>query len=280
VTPLEADPSLVARIGEWFWAVVWNWKGLVAGLSLASGFTPQLLPERGREWLDRKLRPESRQRVLIGVCICFLIISIFQVYDDASAKLRHVSSQLPDFDKVTTWSVSFEMIGLYNGMVSPDNTFPSFVAFQRCRFVNLAATRKRILDVKIEIPTNDPEIPVVTLDSESMQFQEYRKSLMDKGVAVDEGALGRKQSLLETPIQLEPGQLVQGTIEFDIHDGKVKQKILSLPPTHYFTWWRVADAIVSVKEQLSDMTRTAKLGYSYNAITGKTEKVSEHYLLR
>jgi uncharacterized protein (DUF433 family) len=32
------DPSLVARIWDWFWAVVSNWKGLVAGLSLAIAF--------------------------------------------------------------------------------------------------------------------------------------------------------------------------------------------------------------------------------------------------
>ena len=135
---------------------------------------------------------------LIWASLFLLGVSLFQTYDDVSTKLRHVSSQLPDFDKVTTWSVSFETVGLYTGMISPDNKSPFFVAFHRCRFVNLATNRKRILDIKIEIPTNDPEIPVVILDTETMQFQAYRKTLTDKRFKVDESALGRKESLLET----------------------------------------------------------------------------------
>jgi hypothetical protein len=277
---MESDPSLVARISEWFWAVFWNWKGLVAGLSLASGFAPQLLPDRVREWLDKKLRPAHRRRVFIVLCVFFLLISFFQAYDDVFTRLRHAVSQLPDFEKVTTWSVSFEAVGLVGGAFSSDNSFPFYLAFHRCRFVNLSATRKRILDLKIELPTDDPQIPLIVLDTESMSFQEYRKMLTDKGLGVDESALGRKESLLKTPIALEPGQLVQGTVEFDIHDDKVKQKMRNAPPGQELLWLRLGDATLSVTDQLSDMTRSIKLGQAYNAVTGAVTKVGEHYLLR
>ena len=74
---MKPDPSLVARIWDWFWAVVWNWKGLVAGLSLASGFILQLLPERGRHRLDQILRREFRRRGLIVLCLLLLLIFVF-----------------------------------------------------------------------------------------------------------------------------------------------------------------------------------------------------------
>src|SRR5260370_30190305 len=119
---------------------------------------------------------------------------VFPTYDDVSTRLRHAASQLPDFEKVTTWSVSFEAVGLFGGAIPLDNTSPFYLAFHRCRFVNLSATQKRILDLKIEIPTDDPKIPVLVLDTESMSFQEYRKMLTDKGIGVDESALGSKES--------------------------------------------------------------------------------------
>src|SRR5260370_25170981 len=186
---MESDPSLVARIAEWFWAVVWNWKSLVAGLSLASGFTVQLWPGRVREWIDKKLRPDLRRLVLIALCVFLLLISFFQAYDDVSTRLRHAASQLPDFEKVTTWSVSFEAVGLFGGAIPLDNTFPFYLAFHRCRFVNLSATQKRILDLKIEIPTDDPKIRVLVLDTERMSFQDDRESLTHTALASSDTAL-------------------------------------------------------------------------------------------
>jgi hypothetical protein len=278
---MESDPSLVARILEFFSAVVWNWKGLVAGVSLASGFVlQQLLPETCRQRIDKILPPGARRGVLIGVCLLLLGVSFFQVYDDVSTRLRHLSSQSPDFEKVTTWGVSFEVVGIYSGMLSLDNKFPFFLAFHRCRFVNLSATQKRILDIKVEIPTDDPNIPVVTLDTESMSFQEYRKSLTDRGVEVGESALGRKESLLQTPIDLGPAQLIQGTIEFDIHDDNVKQKMLNVHAEQQFSWLRLGEATVSVTDQRSDTTKTIKIGNAYNAVTGVITRIGEHYLLR
>jgi hypothetical protein len=210
---MNPDPSLVARIWEWFWAVVWNWKGLVAGLSLATGFFPkllserarqwlvqllpekarqwlvQLLPEKARQWLCQTLGPDFRRRGLVMLCLLFLLMSFFQVYDDVSARLRHISAELPDFNKVTTWSVSFQTF-IASEALSSDIRPTSFVLLHRCRFTNLSNTLTRILDIKIILPTNDPEIPTVTLDTQNMSFLEYRRSFTDKGLAVDESAGG------------------------------------------------------------------------------------------
>ena len=278
---MEADPSLVTRIGDWCWAVVWNWKGLVAGLSLAIGFTPQLLGERPRQWLDKKLRPDCRRHALIGLCLLFFLISSFQIYDDTSMKLRHVSSQLPDFDSVTEWSVSFQL-GPVSGMFSSDIKDPFVLTFHRCRFVNLSATQRRILDLRVDIPTNDPRIPLVTLNTENMPFHEYRQSLTNAGMAVDEKALGRKEPLLKTPIDLEPGQLIEGTIELDINDQMVKQEIRNVHPEHilgwlHMGWFRLGEATVSVTDQRSDVTKTIKMTQAYNAATEAITKTGRHF---
>jgi hypothetical protein len=270
--PLEADSSLVARIGEWFWAVVWNWKGLVAGLSLASGFFTQLLPESTRKWLDAKLSPERRRRLLILLSVVFLFISCFEVYDNVSRELRHVSSELPDFENVATWSVSFEAVALLSASSPSDGTLPFYLALHRCRFTNLSVSQKRILDLELRIPTSDPTREVLLLKTENMPFQEYRKLLTDKGIQVDEGALGRSQSLLKTPIYLEPGQLIEGTVEFDIHDDYVKQKMRDAS----FSWLRLEDATVSLTDQRTGMTKSIKLNHAYNAVNGSTKKVGEH----
>jgi len=103
---MVAEPSLFARIFEWLSAVLLNWRGLLAVVSLLIGFIPRILNERERESLDNKLKQLKHwpRRVLIGVCVCSLAVSTFLTYDDVSTRLRRISSQ-PDFEKVTTWSV-------------------------------------------------------------------------------------------------------------------------------------------------------------------------------
>jgi hypothetical protein len=85
---LESEPPLIARIWEFVWAVLWNWRSLVAFLSLASGFAPKLLPLNARKWLDNHVRPELSRWVLIVISLVFLFIAVFQAYDDISVRLR------------------------------------------------------------------------------------------------------------------------------------------------------------------------------------------------
>jgi hypothetical protein len=273
---------------------------VVFTLALATGVTVTTSATIGEFWIARTcyviaaialiaaylvwLR-KSRQRPLSSIAweVLLGIVTFGVVVIGTPAALFWVNSRersAGSFENVMTWTVSFEMVGLVHAMISPDNKSPSFIAFHRSRFVNLSATQKRILDVKIEIPTDDPKIPIVILDTEGMSFQEYRKSLTDKGIAVDESALGRKESLLQTPIELEPAQLIQGTIEFDIHDENVIQKMRDAPPVQELSWLRLGDSIVTVTDQLSDMKRTINVGQAYDAATGSITKVGEHYLLR
>ena len=274
---MEPDPSLLARIAECFSKVVVNWKGLVAGLSLAIGFLPQLFPPKtrpwldthlppcARQWLDRISSPEPRRRVLIRLCLLLLLVSFFQVYDDVSTTLRHVSFQLPDFEKAKTWSVSFEIAGVVSGGYSEYVNYPFFLLIHGCKFSNMSVTQKRILDLKVVIRTNDPQLPEVTLDTENMPFAQYRKEFADKGMAVDERVAGRKEALLQTPIVLEPNGFIEETIEVDILDRNVKQKVRE----QNLNWWiHAANAEVSVTDQRSNMTRTIKVGRAYNAATG------------
>jgi hypothetical protein len=278
---MNPDPSLASRILDWCWAVVWNWKGLLAGLSLAYGFIlplflPRLLqlsPDRRPHWLDKILRPELHRRGLI--VLCFLLISAFQVYDEVSTKLRHVSSELPDFNKVTTWSVSFEAF-ITSESISSDLKATAFVLLHRCRFTNLSSIQARILDIKLTVPTNVPEIPVVTLDTESMPFQEYRKSFTDKGFAVDESAGGRMSALIKTPIYLEPNQSTEGIVEFDVYDENVKRQML-VHAEHTRTWLQYEFATITVTDRRSEMSKTIKINQAYHATTGAITKI-EHDL--
>jgi hypothetical protein len=86
------EPSLLARITDFASVVLWNWKGLLAGLFLVTGPVLQLLPSRAREWIDNKLPPEPRRRILIGLCLAFLLVSFFQAYDDVSTRLRNTQA--------------------------------------------------------------------------------------------------------------------------------------------------------------------------------------------
>jgi hypothetical protein len=241
---MEPDPPLVARIGEYLWMVARTWQSLLAVLSFAIGFPPRLfppgarlwldahLPPWARSWLDKIVSPERRRPVLIGLSLLLFLLSSFQVYDDVSTTLRHVSAQLPDFEKAKTWSVSFEVAGVVSGGHSEDVNYPFFLLIHGCKFANMSVTQKRILDLKVVIRTNDPQLPEVTLDTENMPFAQYRKEFTDKGMAVDESVAGRKEALLQTPIVLEPNGFIEGTIEVDILDRNVKEKV-----RENLDWW-------------------------------------------
>jgi hypothetical protein len=94
---MESDPSLLARIMAFALAVVWNWKGGVAVLFLIAGPVLQLFRPDGniRRALDKTLPLEpTRRRILITLCFMFLFVSLFQVYDDVTLRLRAAQHDL------------------------------------------------------------------------------------------------------------------------------------------------------------------------------------------
>jgi hypothetical protein len=208
---MKPDPSLVDCIWDWFWAVVWNWKGLVAGLSLASGFLLQLLPERGRQCLDNIVKLEFRRRGLIGLCLLFLLASFFQVYDDVSTRLKRVSSELPGFENVTTWSVSFKIGGSLVSTGRGASDTPDRVSgLMECRFYNLSTTQRHIINLTLEIPTKDPKIPILTLRTQTLDF-------FFKPKHVD--------GIRDFPIILDSSYPIEGRVEFPLNsDVQAKNK--------------------------------------------------------
>jgi hypothetical protein len=94
---MESDPSLLARIMALALAVVWNWKDGVAVLFLVAGPVLQLFRPDGniRRTLDKTLPLEpTRRRILIFLCFIFLFVSLFQVYDDVTLRLRAAQHDL------------------------------------------------------------------------------------------------------------------------------------------------------------------------------------------
>jgi hypothetical protein len=91
---METEPTLVARVGDFLWAVFWSWKALIAGLFLMTGPLLQLLPIQQREWLDKKYPSEIRRRYLLFASAFFIFVACFQAYDDANTRLRKVQNDL------------------------------------------------------------------------------------------------------------------------------------------------------------------------------------------
>jgi hypothetical protein len=130
------------------------------------------------------------------------------------------------------------------------------------QFLQFVCHSETYFGFKLEISNGDPDLPMITFSTENMLFQEYRKTLIKHGMAVDANASPRKEALLRTPIELEPGgPPIEGTIEFDVLDDNVRRKMKD--------WMQAAaHATVSVTDHRSGMTKTIKIGQAYNAITG------------
>jgi hypothetical protein len=179
---------------------------------------------------------------------------------------------LAEFEKITGWSVSFTVPGLFTW--SPgrpgDASFPSFVLAHRCQFTNISTSVRRIIDLKIVIPTNDPEMSTVTLDTHATDFQSYKNSLERAGIDMTASAVGRRNTLLNNPIVLEPSSFVEGAVEFEPGLDLVK-KIREEPMVT--KWLRLENGVVYATEQVSGRTiGPIKIGQKYDARTGITVK--------
>jgi hypothetical protein len=176
-----------------------------------------------------------------------------------------------NFELVSSWSVSFQFPGGYSGSISDSLREPFYIALHHAEFSNLSTTQGRVLDIKVSIPTRDSTIQTLAL-STTTEFQSYRRSLTNKGIIVDEEALGRSNALLKNPIKLGPQQFLEGTVEFDIDDRDVKQKFVQQPEGNPFEWLNMSDATIYVTDRRSGITRQIKFGQRYDAITGTTSK--------
>src|SRR5271168_628117 len=88
------DPSLAARIWDYFWVLLFNWKGAVATACLLVLSIPQLLPPDRRAKLDELISSERRRKILVFLAFASLFIASFEAYDDIGTKNRALSEQL------------------------------------------------------------------------------------------------------------------------------------------------------------------------------------------
>jgi hypothetical protein len=187
---------------------------------------------------------------VLAVLITLVLVAAAYVGVQARAGAT-ASSQLPDFENVATWSVSFKIGGLLAGghfYVDPND--PTYaIGLPECRFYNLSTTQRRMIDITLVIPTKDSEMPSITLSTETLDFQ-YKPSHRD--------------GLIDLPIILEPSSKIEGRIDFNV-DGDVKDKMLKYGR---LSWLRYSEATIYVKEHRSGKTITVKLGQSYDAVSG------------
>jgi hypothetical protein len=104
------EPSLPARIWEFAWVLLYNWKGGIATACLVVLSLPQFLSEKRRASLDAIISPEGRRKLLIALALPLLLIASFQAYDDLSTRNRVLSEELaardPSHRNITEVSVS------------------------------------------------------------------------------------------------------------------------------------------------------------------------------
>jgi hypothetical protein len=189
----------------------------------------------------------------LGVlAILIALVLIAAVYVGTQARAGGTAgSELPDFESVTTWSVSFKIGGLLAGghfYVDPnDRTYA--IGLPECRFYNLSNTQRRMIDITLIIPTKDPEIPSITLSTATLDFL-YKPPHRD--------------GLIDLPIILEPSAKVEGRIDFGVGND-IREKFQKYGG---IGWLRYSDATIYVKEHRSGKTIKVNIGESYNAASG------------
>jgi hypothetical protein len=145
-----------------------------------------------------------------------------------------------DFEDVASWSVSFRIDGVW---LAEDH----HLTLERCWFSNLSTSQRRIIDVKIVIPTRNYLYSSVVLDTE-IRYYGIDNSRRKEGMVFGK------------PIILEPSSFDEGRIEFDI-DEKLSNKI-SEAPLRMTDWLLMDQATVYVKEHRSGETINVAMAYA------------------
>jgi hypothetical protein len=175
--------------------------------------------------------------------------------------------QEKNFDSAASWSVTFQFSGVYSAMIPGSLGEPFYMALHGAEFSNLSTTQRRILDVKINVPTTDSEVKTLVLNTATAEFQSYRKRLIDSGISVDAEAMGRRNAILKNPIILDPSQFLEGTVELDIEDREISEKFIKKTNDSPLGWLKMQDAMICVTDRRSDITKCIKLGKRYDALS-------------
>jgi hypothetical protein len=195
--------------------------------------------------IDDSAAPDIIKRMLrhgflltLAIIVMGFLYASFKIYTD-------------DFEKVTTWSVSFKIGGLLaGGHFYFDTNDPTYaIGLPECRFYNLSTTQRRAIDLTLVIPTKDPEMPTITLRTETLDFL-YKPP--------------HREGLIDQPIILDPSAKLEGRIDFDV-DNEVREKVMKYGG---IGWLKYAEIVVYVKEHRSGKTIKVMIGESYDAASG------------
>lgn len=107
-----------------------------------------------------------------------------------------------NFDNVREGSVSFD----WNGCFSQQQSAEGVIIFvQACRFINLSATQRRIIDIRFDIPLSKGGY--IFLTSKTCSAPPPEGPMRDQDFA---HRFRRTTTRLETPLTLEPGMMAEG----------------------------------------------------------------------
>src|SRR6266849_2814724 len=84
---------------EFLWAVLFNWKGLAAGLLFMAVSLLHLLPEERRARLDARFPPEARRKLLVATCGFLFVIASFQAYDEKSRDVSVLRDKIAGMER-------------------------------------------------------------------------------------------------------------------------------------------------------------------------------------
>ena len=165
-----------------------------------------------------------------------------------------VTSPKPWTDEISDWSVSIETLPLFRFI--PDK---KIVVFQQFRLVNVSTKYKRIIDLEISVPPEGDRVPGMIFKTEYYKDSVYRQMLKEAG----KENKSRGWVFLNSPIELQPGQLVEGQIDFILPDPIIS--ILNSDPDGL----RIGATTITVIDRISGNKLELLFGEHFNAVTGK-----------
>lgn len=232
--------------------------GLIVGGLIATAFFIDLLLHVAKDWRGGKTM--TAQDVVSAALIAISLSSvvavgglIWQWMWPSEEKVAIVDSapSKPWTDEVSEWSVSIETLPLFRFI--PDK---KIVVFQQFRLVNVSTTHKRIIDLEIVVPPNGDLAPGMSFKTEFYRESGYRQMLKEAGTEIS----SRGWAFLDSPIELQPGQMVEGQIDFILPDSIVP--VVIADPTRL----RMESTTISVIDRISGNRLELLLGEHYNAI--------------
>ena len=93
---MESEPSLLARLYEFGWALGTNWWGWVTGLLLVTEQAIELFFPTGWKKLEAKFPKEKRRRLLLWGSLATFVLASFQAFDDVNKQLRQAQTKSSD----------------------------------------------------------------------------------------------------------------------------------------------------------------------------------------